>query len=159
MVFITWGCLGENLFLTLITCGFKPGYCYRGGIDDIVYLDEHEAWLCHDAVIPCDVQHPYVILSVLPKLRQMNRHMAERRWIGATRYMRCARLSFRKSCRGDHRCTDGFTLSIDDFVISFFNGIRVTNLHVIYPWEEGIKPSINAEHADAFDSGNIAADH
>lgn len=92
---------------------------------------------------------PYVILSVLPKLRQMNRHMAEAALdLGATPLYAMRKVIIPEIMPGVITgALMAFTLSIDDFVISFFNtGSGVTNLSiVIYSMaRRGIKPSINA---------------
>lgn len=92
---------------------------------------------------------PYVILSVLPKLRQMNRHMAEAALdLGATPFYAMRKVIIPEIMPGViSGALMAFTLSIDDFVISFFNtGGGVTNLSiVIYSMaRRGVKPSINA---------------
>lgn len=92
---------------------------------------------------------PYVILSVLPKLRQMNRHMSEAALdLGATPFYAMRKVVIPQIMPGVITgALMAFTLSIDDFVISFFNtGSGVTNLSIlIYSMaRRGIKPSINA---------------
>ncbi|HZK27976.1 MAG TPA: ABC transporter permease [Thermoclostridium sp.] len=92
---------------------------------------------------------PYVILSVLPKLRQMNKHMAEAALdLGATPFIAMKKVIIPEIMPGIITgALMAFTLSIDDFVISFFNtGSGVTNLSiVIYSMaKRGVKPSINA---------------
>lgn len=92
---------------------------------------------------------PYVILSVLPKLKQMNKHLAEAAMdLGATPFY-----ALRKVVIPEIRpwiITGGliaFTLSVDDFVISFFNtGHGVSNLSItIFSMaRKGINPVINA---------------
>jgi len=92
---------------------------------------------------------PYVILAVLPKLRQLNRHIAEAALdLGAT-----PGYALRKVILPEIRpgivsgALMAFTLSIDDFVISFFTaGNEVSNLSImIYSMaKRGVKPSINA---------------
>ncbi|NLN64418.1 MAG: ABC transporter permease [Clostridiaceae bacterium] len=92
---------------------------------------------------------PYVILSVLPKLRQMNRHMAEAALdLGATPFYAMRKVIIPEIMPGVITgALMAFTLSVDDFVISFFNtGSGVTNLSIIIfsMARRGIKPSINA---------------
>ncbi|NLK67578.1 MAG: ABC transporter permease [Clostridiaceae bacterium] len=92
---------------------------------------------------------PYVILSVLPKLRQMNKHMAEAALdLGATPFTAMKKVIIPEIMPGIITgALMAFTLSIDDFVISFFNtGSGVTNLSIIiYSMaKRGVKPSINA---------------
>ena len=66
---------------------------------------------------------PYVILSVLPKLRQMNKHMAEAALdLGATPFTAMKKVIIPEIMPGIITgALMAFTLSIDDFVISFFN--------------------------------------
>lgn len=92
---------------------------------------------------------PYVILAVLPKLKQMNKHLAEAAMdLGATPFYALKKVIIPEIMPGI--VTGGlmaFTMSIDDFVISFFNsGSGVSNLSItIYSMaRRGIKPVINA---------------
>ncbi|HHY64608.1 MAG TPA: ABC transporter permease [Clostridiaceae bacterium] len=92
---------------------------------------------------------PYVILSVLPKLRQMNKHIAEAAMdLGATPSYALRKVIIPEIFPGIiSGALMAFTLSIDDFVISFFTaGTSVTNLSIlIYSMaKRGIKPTINA---------------
>lgn len=92
---------------------------------------------------------PYVILSVLPKFKQMPNEMLEAALdLGATPWY-----AFRKVIYPEIKpgivtgALIAFTLSIDDFVVSFFNtGNGVSNLSIaIYSTaRRGIKPEINA---------------
>jgi spermidine/putrescine transport system permease protein len=92
---------------------------------------------------------PYVILSILPKLKQMNKHLPEAAMdLGATPFYAFRKVIIPEIMPGI--ITGGlmaFTLSIDDFVISFFNtGHGVSNLSItIYSMaRRGINPVINA---------------
>lgn len=92
---------------------------------------------------------PYVILSVLPKLKQMNKHLAEAAMdLGATPFYALRKVVIPEIMPGI--VTGGlmaFTLSVDDFVISFFNtGHGVSNLSItIFSMaRRGINPVINA---------------
>ena len=92
---------------------------------------------------------PYVILSILPKLRQMNKHMAEAAMdLGATPFYALRKVILPEIRPGIvSGALMAFTLSIDDFVISFFNkGAEVTNLSItVYSMaRRGINPVINA---------------
>lgn len=92
---------------------------------------------------------PYVILSVLPKLKQMNKHLAEAAMdLGATPFYALRKVIIPEIMPGIITgALMAFTLSIDDFVISFFNtGSGVTNLSItVYSMaRRGIKPEINA---------------
>jgi len=92
---------------------------------------------------------PYVILSVLPKLRQMNKHLAEAAMdLGATPFYALRKVVIPEIMPGIvSGALIAFTLSIDDFVISFFNkGAGVTNLSItIFSMaRRGINPVINA---------------
>lgn len=92
---------------------------------------------------------PYVILSVLPKLSQMPDDTVNAAMdLGATPFY-----AFRKVVLPEIKpgiitgAIMAFTMSIDDFVISYFTaGVGVTNLSIkIYTMaRRGIKPSINA---------------
>jgi len=92
---------------------------------------------------------PYVILSVLPKLRQMDKNLPEAAMdLGATPNYTLIKIIIPEILPG---IITGFilafTLSLDDFVISFFTtGSGVTNLSIyIYSMaRRGIKPVINA---------------
>ena len=92
---------------------------------------------------------PYVILSVLPKLRQMNKNMYEAALdLGATSFYALRKVIVPEIMPG---IISGFllafTLSIDDFVISYFTtGSGVSNLSItIYSMARtGVKPTINA---------------
>ena len=92
---------------------------------------------------------PYVILSILPKLKQMNRHLAEAAMdLGATPFYALRKVIIPEIKPGIvSGALMAFTLSIDDFVISFFNkGAEVTNLSItVYSMaKRGINPVINA---------------
>lgn len=92
---------------------------------------------------------PYVILSVMPKLKQMNKHLPEAALdLGATPFYTLRKVIIPEIMPGIITgAMMAFTLSIDDFVISFFTtGSGVSNLSiVIYSMaRKGIKPSINA---------------
>jgi len=92
---------------------------------------------------------PYVILSILPKLKQMNKHLYEAALdLGATPLVAFFKVILPEIMPG---IITGFllafTLSLDDFVISFFTtGSGVANLSiVIYGMaRRGISPKINA---------------
>jgi spermidine/putrescine transport system permease protein len=92
---------------------------------------------------------PYVILSILPKLRQMNKHLAEAAMdLGATPLYALRKVVIPEIMPGIVTgALMAFTLSVDDFVISFFNkGAGVTNLSItIFSMaKRGINPIINA---------------
>lgn len=92
---------------------------------------------------------PYVILSVLPKLKQMNVHLAEAAMdLGARPFYVFKKVVIPQIMPGIITgALIAFTMSIDDFVISFFNtGHGVANLSiVIYSMaRRGINPVINA---------------
>lgn len=92
---------------------------------------------------------PYVILSILPKLKQMNVHLAEAAMdLGAKPFYVFRKVIIPQIKPGIITgALIAFTLSIDDFVISFFNtGHGVSNLSItIYSMaRRGINPVINA---------------
>ena len=92
---------------------------------------------------------PYVILSVLPKLKQMNTNLYEAALdLGASSSYALRKVIIPEIMPG---IVSGFlmaiTLSIDDFVISYFTtGSGVSNLSItIYSMARtGVKPTINA---------------
>ncbi len=92
---------------------------------------------------------PYVVLSVMPKLRQLDPHLAEAAQdLGATPMQGFLRVVLPDILPG---VLSGFvlalTMSIDDFLISFFTtGSGVSNLSItIYTMaKRGISPKINA---------------
>jgi spermidine/putrescine transport system permease protein len=98
---------------------------------------------------------PYVVLSVLPKLRQLDPHLAEAAQdLGATPVRAFYRIILPDILPG---VFSGFllalTLSIDDFVISFFTtGMGVQNLSItVYTMaRRGISPELNALSAVIF---------
>ncbi|NTV91398.1 MAG: ABC transporter permease [Clostridiales bacterium] len=92
---------------------------------------------------------PYVILSVLPKLKQLNKHLFEAALdLGATPFKAIRKVILPEIMPG---IVTGFllsfTMSLDDFIISFFTtGSGVSNLSItIYSMaRRGINPKINA---------------
>lgn len=92
---------------------------------------------------------PYVILSVLPKLMQLNKHTFEAAIdLGATPLYAYRKVVLPQISSGVITgLLIAFTLSIDDFVISFFTtGSGVSNVAItIYSMaRRGINPKINA---------------
>ncbi|WP_143314658.1 ABC transporter permease [Clostridium sp. HBUAS56017] len=92
---------------------------------------------------------PYVILSVLPKLKQLPQNTTEAALdLGATPFYALRKIIIPQIKSGIFSgFLMAFTMSIDDFVISFFTtGAGVTNLSIeIYSMaKRGIKPEINA---------------
>mgnify|MGYP000348259933 CR=1 FL=1 len=92
---------------------------------------------------------PYVILSVLPKLKQLNKHTYEAALdLGATPLNAIWKVIIPEIMPG---IVTGFiltfTLSIDDFVISFFttgSGVSNLSIYVYSMARRGINPKINA---------------
>ena len=92
---------------------------------------------------------PYVILSVLPKLKQLDNHLYEAALdLGATPWYAFKKVILPEIMPGIITgLLLAFTLSIDDFVISFFTtGSGVANLSItVYSMARlGINPTINA---------------
>ncbi len=92
---------------------------------------------------------PFVILAVMPKLKSLNKHLTEAALdLGATPLYALRKVVIPEIMPGIITgFLIAFTLSIDDFVISFFTtGSGVTNLSiVIYSMaRRGVKPTINA---------------
>lgn len=97
---------------------------------------------------------PYVIFSVLPKLKQMQNHLYEAALdLGATPSLALRKVVIPEIMPG---IISGFilafTLSLDDFVVSFFTQQGVQNLSItIYSLaRKGINPKINALSALMF---------
>ncbi|MGL6105864.1 ABC transporter permease [Romboutsia sp.] len=92
---------------------------------------------------------PYVILSVLPKLKQLPQNIEDAAMdLGATPMYALRKVILPQIKPGIiSGFLIAFTMSIDDFIISFFNtGNGVSNLSIeIYGMaRRGIKPEINA---------------
>ncbi len=93
---------------------------------------------------------PYVILSILPKLKQMNKHLAEAAMdLGATPFYAIRKVVIPEIMPGIVTgALMAFTLSIDDFVISFFNqgagGVSNLSITIFSMARRGINPVINA---------------
>lgn len=98
---------------------------------------------------------PYVILSVLPKLRQLNRHLLEAAEdLGASTSYAFFHVILPEIMPG---IVSGFllsiTLSIDDFVVSFFTagaGVETLSVYIYAMARRGVNPSINALSAIMF---------
>lgn len=92
---------------------------------------------------------PYVILSVLPKLKQLNNYIYEAALdLGSTPWYAIRKVIIPEILPG---IITGFmlafTLSIDDFVISFFttgSGVSTLSITVYSMARRGINPKINA---------------
>jgi spermidine/putrescine transport system permease protein len=92
---------------------------------------------------------PYVVLSILPKLKQLDTNMTEAAMdLGATPMYALRKVIIPEIKPGIITgFLMAFTLSIDDFIISYFTkGEGVTNLSiVIYSMaRRGVRPTINA---------------
>lgn len=92
---------------------------------------------------------PYVIISVLPKLKQMPEDIVKASYdLGATPFYTLIKIILPQIKPGIMAgFLIAFTMSIDDFVISFFNvGSGVTNLSIeIFSMaRRGVSPTINA---------------
>ncbi len=92
---------------------------------------------------------PYVILAVLPKLRQLNKHTAEAALdLGATPAYAFTKVILPELMPGIVTgALIAFTLSIDDFVISLFttgNGVSTLSVKIYSMTKRGIDPKINA---------------
>ena len=117
---------GVSLMLLFAAAGVQTGY--------MTLLLAHVAFCV-----------PYVVLSVLPRLRQLDPHLAEAAQdLGATPLQGFWRVILPDIMPG---VFSGFIMSIDDFVVSFFTtGSGVSNLSItIYTMaKRGISPKINA---------------
>ena len=92
---------------------------------------------------------PYIVLSIMPRLQQMPPELAEAAMdLGATPWqtLRYVILPFLKSGILSGALM-GFTMSIDDFVITFFNagnGVETVSTMVYSMARRGINPEVNA---------------
>lgn len=92
---------------------------------------------------------PYVILSILPKLKMMDRNLSEAAMdLGATPLQTLFMVIIPEIKQGIIAgAMMAFTLSIDDFVISFFTkgkGLNTISTTVYAMARKGINPTINA---------------
>ncbi len=91
---------------------------------------------------------PYVMLSVMPRLRQLDPNLAEAALdLGATPWQALTKVIVPLITPGIIAgALIAFTMSFDDFVISFFTtGPGVTNISIyVYTMYKRINPSINA---------------
>ena len=87
---------------------------------------------------------PYVILSILPKLKQMNKHLYEAALdLGASPVEAFWKVILPEIMPVSLPASRCFAV-IDDFVISFHDGFRVNNLPLSYlNGQRGISPKIN----------------
>ncbi|MBE6928711.1 MAG: ABC transporter permease [Ruminococcaceae bacterium] len=98
---------------------------------------------------------PYVILSIMPKLRQLDPHLYEAAQdLGAPPVLAFFKVVLPEISPG---IVTGFllafTMSIDDFVISFFttgSGVSTLAIEIYSMARRGIKPEINALSAIMF---------
>lgn len=91
---------------------------------------------------------PYVILSIMPKIRQLDNNLAEAALdLGATPWQALIQVIVPQIMPGIvSGALIAFTMSFDDFVISFFTtGPGVNNIStLVYAQSKRINPSINA---------------
>ncbi|MGL4373657.1 MAG: ABC transporter permease, partial [Turicibacter sp.] len=92
---------------------------------------------------------PYIILSVLPRLYAMNPNLAEAAMdLGATPMQAIKKVVIPEILPGILAgALIAFTMSIDDFVISYFttgNGVTNLSIEVYSMAKRGIKPTVNA---------------
>ena len=92
---------------------------------------------------------PYVILSVLPKLKQLPPNLEEVAMdLGATPFYALRKVIIPQIKPGIiSGLLIAFTMSIDDFVISFFtagNGVSNLSIEIYSMTRRGIRPEINA---------------
>lgn len=91
---------------------------------------------------------PYVILSILPKLRQLDPNLADAAMdLGATPFQTLTKVIVPQIMPGIiSGALIAFTMSFDDFIISYFaTGQGVKNLSImVYTMAKRVNPSINA---------------
>lgn len=91
---------------------------------------------------------PYVILSVMPRLRVMNKNVYEAALdLGATPFQAFKQVVLPEILPGVIAGAFlAFTLSIDDFVVSFFNtgsGVNTLSIQIYSMARRGVSPEIN----------------
>lgn len=91
---------------------------------------------------------PYVILSVMPKIRSLDPNLADAAMdLGATPWQALTKVIVPQITPGIFSgALIAFTMSIDDFIISYFvTGSGVKNLSImVYTMSKRVNPSINA---------------
>ena len=92
---------------------------------------------------------PYVILSIMPKLKMMNYNLYEAALdLGATPFYAFKKVIFPEIMPGVIAgAFIAFTLSLDDFVVSFFNkgaGVDTLPIKIYSMARKGVNPTINA---------------
>lgn len=92
---------------------------------------------------------PYVILSVLPKLSQLNKYLFEAAIdLGATPWQAIRKVILPQIMPGVFTgALLAFTMSLDDFVVSFFttgSGVNTLPIAIYSMARRGINPKINA---------------
>lgn len=92
---------------------------------------------------------PYVVLSVLPKLKQMSKSLPEAAMdLGATPFYTFRKIIIPEIKPGIFSgMILAFTLSLDDFVVSYFatgNGFNTLSVTIFSMARRGINPAINA---------------
>ena len=92
---------------------------------------------------------PYVVLAILPKLKQMNKYLAEAAMdLGATPFYALRKVIIPEIMPGIMTgALLAFTLSVDDFAISFFttgHGIQNLSIYIFSEARRGLNPVINA---------------
>lgn len=92
---------------------------------------------------------PYVVLTILPKLKQMDKNLpAAAMDLGATPWYTFRKIIIPEIKQGIWAgAILAFTLSLDDFVVSFFttgNGFNNLSITVFTMAKKGINPAINA---------------
>lgn len=91
---------------------------------------------------------PYVMLSVMPKIRSLDRNLADAAMdLGATPWQALIKVIVPQITPGIiSGALIAFTMSVDDFIISYFvTGSGVKNLSImVYTMSKRVNPSINA---------------
>ena len=91
---------------------------------------------------------PYVMLSVMPKIRSLDRNLADAAMdLGATPWQALTKVIVPQIAPGIMSgALIAFTMSVDDFIISYFvTGSGVKNLSImVYTMSKRVNPSINA---------------
>ena len=95
---------------------------------------------------------PYVILSVMPKIKSLDPNLADAAMdLGATPWQALTKVIVPQITPGIvSGALIAFTMSVDDFIISYFvSGSGVKNLSImVYTMSKRVNPSINAISTD-----------
>ncbi len=139
--------------------GVYPLPCFSFSLGSLLKFERAS----HAAHRPYTFNIPYVILSVMPKLRQLDKNLVDAAQdLGCTRF-----LAFRKVVVPEimpgiiNGLIISFTMSVDDFVISYFTAgshVQTLSMTIYSMTRKRISPKINAVSASDRGCPRQAAD-